>query len=94
MPGGNTLLFWTHLGRLPSSDSWYQLDSDLYLPITSPFYPIFILFSGSQSHGASFENGNLALSKTEAPPVSPTKLSNEVGELESEKQELSGHLLL
>ncbi len=42
----------------------------------------------------SFENGNLALSKTEAPPVSPTKLSNEVGELESEKQELSGHLLL
>src|SRR2546421_3342331 len=53
------LLFWTHLDRLPPADSRYQLDSDLCLLITSSFYPIFILFSGSQSHRASPENAPL-----------------------------------
>ena len=47
------LLFWTHLDRLPSADSWYQLPTDLCLLITSSFSPIFIFFSGSQSHRAS-----------------------------------------
>ena len=55
LAGGNILLFWTHLDRLPPADSRYQLDSDLCLLITSSFYPIFILFSGSQSHRASPE---------------------------------------
>src|SRR5438128_11456775 len=59
LAGGNILLFWTHLDRLPPADSRYQLDSDLCLLITSSFYPIFILFSGSQSHRASPEKGNL-----------------------------------
>src|SRR5258708_20522526 len=56
LAGGNILLFWTHLDRLPSADSRYQLQTDLCLLITSSFYPIFILFSGSQSHRASPEN--------------------------------------
>src|SRR5215472_841196 len=56
LAGGNILLCWTHLGRLPPADSRYQLQTDLCLPVTSPFYPIFILFSGSQSHRASSEN--------------------------------------
>ncbi len=55
LAGGNILLFWTHLDRLPSADSRYQLQTDLCLLITSSFYPIFILFSGSQSHRASPE---------------------------------------
>src|SRR5216117_1659382 len=56
LAGGNILLFWTHLDRLPSADSRYQLQTDLCLLITSSFYPIFILFSGSQSHRASSDN--------------------------------------
>src|SRR5947199_6101420 len=60
LAGGNILLFWTHLYRLPPADSRYQLDSDLCLLITSSFYPIFILFSGSQSHRASPEKGSMS----------------------------------
>src|SRR6266496_4088972 len=56
LAGGNILLCWTHLDRLPSSDSEHQRSTDLCLPITFPFYLIFILFSGSQSHRASFDN--------------------------------------
>ncbi len=59
LAGGNILLFWTHLDRLPSADSRYQLQTDLCLLITSSFYPIFTLFSGSQSHRASPENAPL-----------------------------------
>jgi hypothetical protein len=55
LAGGTILLFWTHLNRLPSADSQYQLLTDLCLLITSSFSPIFIFFSGSQSHRASPE---------------------------------------
>src|SRR5437660_7312184 len=55
LAGGNILLCWTHLDRLPPADSRYQRQADLCLLITSPFYPIFIPSSGSQSHHASPE---------------------------------------
>src|SRR5947209_8438859 len=56
LAGGTILLFWTHLGQL-----LFRTLCTSKIP-TSPcqsppsFYPIFIFFSGSQSHQASLEN--------------------------------------
>jgi hypothetical protein len=55
MPGGDILLFWTHPGQLPPRTSRTSLIPTL-APDHPPFYPIFIFFSGSQSHQASSEN--------------------------------------
>ena len=78
LAGGNILLFWTHLDRLPSADSRYQLQTDLCLLITSSFYPIFILFSGSQSHRASPENrgGPIIFMRAGAPVAYGTLVAN------------------
>ncbi len=48
----------------------HQRSTDLCSPITSSFYPIFILFSGSQSHRASSEEQEtLALLRSLHPEV-------------------------